>query len=602
MKKPILFFTYALLHLSVSNGQTITQEYPPIQVAFLSDIHLQDVFGDFGDQNFPKTIDPATGKPVTIRTMQSQMNSTRLFNENYFALLAALDQLAKQGIKLIMVPGDYTDDGQPMNVKALQRIFDEYASTYNMRFFIIPGNHDPVTPFGSYGRKGDFLGHSGQEVGVSGNPTDQSDDFPVITDEINHWGYLQIVPMLKNFGFTPSKDDLFWAHPFQELDFEEYNFDQALEGSKIGKRVFIDPVSGMVLPDASYVVEPVEGVWFLAIDANSYTYTGDKSLNDSLAWKGSGIGFNVAALQKKHQLEWIKKITTEAKHRNKLLISFSHYPLVDFHDGMSQKMAILFGSDKFQLERVPDKEISSLYANAGIRLHFAGHMHLNDSEVFENKKDSTGLINIQVPSLAAFPPAYKTLTMHSHRKIEVRTEELTEVSNFDAFFDLYNIEHNHLSTKGDRAIWNVDVLKSSNYFDYTRFHLEELVRLRFIPSDWPEELANLISCLSIEEIKMWKESKSPELFLEEILSKNDTNGKLLNDFYLIKNGGDLGKELVADSRLDFYKSMQTPKLEDAGILSAQLSQFLEILQNMANDLPSRHFMINLDNLEIHQVD
>lgn len=597
-----LFFTYALLHLSISNGQTISRAHSPVKVAFLSDIHLQDVYGDFGDQTFPRTIDPNTGIPVTIRTMQSQMNSTRLFNENYFALLAALDQLADQGIKLIMVPGDYTDDGQPMNVKALQRIFEEYAERYDMRFFIIPGNHDPVTPFGSYGRKTDFLGHSGGKVGVSGNPTNHSDDFPIITDAINHWGYLQIVPMLKDFGFTPSKEDLFWAHPFQKLDYEGYNFEQALESSEIGQRVFIDPTSGMALPDASYVVEPVEGLWFLAIDANSYTYTGDNSPNDTLAWKGSGTGFNVAALQKKHQLDWIKEVSAEAKLRNKALISFSHYPLADFHDGMSKKMAILFGSDKFQLERVPDNKTSSLYANAGIRLHFAGHMHLNDSEVFENKKDSTGLINIQVPSLAAFPPAYKTLTMHSHRKIEVRTEELTEVSNFDAFFDLYNIEHHHLSTKGDRAIWNADVLKSGNYYDYTKFHLEELVRLRFIPSDWPEELATLISCLSVREIKLWQESKSPELFLEEILSKNNENGKLLSDFYLIKNGGDLGKELVADSRLDFYKSMQATKLEDAGILSAQLSQFLEILQNMANDLPSRHFMVNLDNLEIHQVD
>lgn len=97
------------------------------KVAFLADIHLQDVYGDFQSVDFQGVINPKNGKFSTIRTMESQLNSTRLFNENYFALLAALEDVRKRGIKLVALPGDYTDDGQPMNILALKKILQEYS-------------------------------------------------------------------------------------------------------------------------------------------------------------------------------------------------------------------------------------------------------------------------------------------------------------------------------------------------------------------------------------------------------------------------------------------------------------------------------------------
>ena len=45
-----------------------------------------------------------------------------LFNENYFVLKAVLDDIAQRGIKLVAFPGDYTDDGQPLNIEGLAKI------------------------------------------------------------------------------------------------------------------------------------------------------------------------------------------------------------------------------------------------------------------------------------------------------------------------------------------------------------------------------------------------------------------------------------------------------------------------------------------------
>ena len=76
-------------------SSTLAQRYPA--VAFLADVHLQEVYANLNAANFKGVPHPITGKLATIRTMESQLNSTRLFNENYFAFIQALDQLAEKG-------------------------------------------------------------------------------------------------------------------------------------------------------------------------------------------------------------------------------------------------------------------------------------------------------------------------------------------------------------------------------------------------------------------------------------------------------------------------------------------------------------------------
>ncbi len=95
--------------------ETPAQPPAPVQVAFMPDIHFHDVYADFKDGSFPGIPNPKAGDNATIRTMYAQLTSTRLFNENYFAFLAALDDAAKRGVKYIALPGDFSDDGQPVH-------------------------------------------------------------------------------------------------------------------------------------------------------------------------------------------------------------------------------------------------------------------------------------------------------------------------------------------------------------------------------------------------------------------------------------------------------------------------------------------------------
>ncbi|GAM57651.1 hypothetical protein JCM19231_4903 [Vibrio ishigakensis] len=129
----------------------------------MPDIHFHDVYGDFKDGSFDGLYNSITGKGATIRTMQSQMESTRLFNENYFAMIAALDDVVARGIKHVALPGDFSDDGQPVHMRGLVSIFDYYADKYDLEFFAAPGNHDPTRPFTIPNGKRDYLGAGGKE-------------------------------------------------------------------------------------------------------------------------------------------------------------------------------------------------------------------------------------------------------------------------------------------------------------------------------------------------------------------------------------------------------------------------------------------------------
>ncbi|UCS95802.1 metallophosphoesterase [Echinicola marina] len=590
-----------------TNAALFAQSVNP-EIAFLSDIHLQDVYADLDSKAFKGVFNPVTGKWATIRTMKSQLNSTRLFNENYFAFISALEDLREKGIKLVVLPGDFTDDGQPMNVLALKKILVHYTKDAGMRFFLTTGNHDPVKPFGGTAGKKDFLGTSGAEQAIAGKTEFYQSKQTAITEKINYWGYEDITGSLGEFGFYPNEKDLFWAHPFQELAVDKYNFKEAKESSSLENRLYATADSTHTLPDASYVVEPIEGIWLLALDGNVYTHSQNN-------WKGSSIGFNQAAIHKKHQLEWIQKVAKEAERRKKTLISFSHYPLVEFHDGASDDMESLFGADKFQLARVPSQVTTRLYAKTGIKIHFAGHMHINDTGVYHDSTGANVLYNVQVPSLAAFPPAYKTLSIPSPSIFEIKTIPLTTVKRMDEFFELYRMEHRWLMSQKDPGIWDSTILAAKNYLDYTQKHLKGLTKSRFIPADWPEDLALILQNLSPAELNHWatmQENEAETFLLEKVKTlKNDPNPTIshqtiIDDFYLLKNGDELGKKLISADRLSFYNEfiplLSNKAYNDHKSLNNKLSQFFVIFGKLFDSLPSDHFFIDLKQHDIKRIE
>ncbi len=594
----LLFFLY-----SCKSQQNTKKE---VQIAFIADAHLQDIFAKFEDSNYQGIPNPVTGEYANIRTMNSQLHSTRIFNENYFAFLEALNDIVKRGIKQVVLPGDFSDDGQPVQVRGLRKILNEYSQKYGLSFYVTTGNHDVVRPFSQDAVKTDFLGKDGKEQIISSSPDNfnknKTELEPIITADIKNWGYKETINEMRDFGFFPKRTDLYWETPFSNYAYDNYNFEEAQKESVFEKRTYLIKNTNLYLPDASYLVEPIKGIWLLAIDANAYVPNEKLSgkPNDPHDFSGANTGYNNVLIYKKHLLNWVKKVASEAKQKGKILIAFSHYPMVDFNDDASPELKKLFGANKMQLQRVPNEEVAQQFADTGIQIHFGGHMHINDTGVRTSAKGNT-LFNIQTPSLATYMPAYKILTIHTNSDLEVETVVIGKVNKFNSLFPFYEQEYAHLKEIKSKNIWNNEILKAKDYEDFTNWHLKELVRLRFLPEDFPAEFLKLIVNLSGKDLLLINNDKTE---IDSLLKSNSftisdfeswTGFDMIFDFYRLKSADELAFSKIGKKRLKQYELIcsQLKKSNDP-----KLVLWAAIFLKTMNGEPSDHFKIDLKNNKI----
>ncbi|PKA98177.1 calcineurin-like phosphoesterase family protein [Flavobacteriaceae bacterium MAR_2009_75] len=611
----IAFFTL----LSCKNEKTQHQEN--IRIAFISDVHLLDVKGTLQDIGYDGINNPKTGQKAFIRTMEAQLHSTRLFNENYFAFKEALNDVAKRGIKLVALPGDFSDDGQPINVRALNKILNEYREKHDISFFITTGNHDPTSPFGEEAGKKDFMGAQGQRQPImSSEDLYQSNrgELPVlVSKDIREMGYKEIVNELSQHGFFPLESYKYWETPFSKYSYDTYSFSEAKKHSSLKNRTYQITEGSTPQPDVSYLVEPIKGLWLVAIDANVYV-----PKEDGLQYHGASIGYNQVIKYKKHLVEWVGSIVRKAKEHGKEVVAFSHYPMIEFNDGASSTMKQLFGVKALQAHRIPEKEVARLFADAGLQIHFGGHMHINDSGITTTERGNT-LANIQVPSLAAYQPAYKILEKKSDHFWDVETVVLEKVKNYDEFFELYHREHDNLTQSKSQNIWNKEVLTAKDYLDFTDFHLQELVRLRFLPSDWPQSLKSLLlentglellvishlhDTVSFEELtnlekfqqsQLWQTAlrEAQKQMTSEQVSETDlsnwTGIDWITDFYRLRSGDELAKRAISKKRLKEYQLIIQNLANNHSSSLKQLREFSQIFDAQLHSEPASNFSIDL---------
>lgn len=590
-----IIFAVSIFVVSVLSAQK------PVQIAFLSDVHFQDLYGDFTDNDFKGIMNPKTGKATILRTMDSQLHSTRIFNENYFAFLKAMDDIAARGIKIVAMPGDFSDDGQAYNLRGLHHILEQYHTKYGIKFYLTTGNHDPVGPFRQDGGKDDFLNSDGTPIGIYSKENIGKIPNQIITKDIAESGYLEILDELKDFGFYPHQDDLFWSTPFDDASIQNYSYEKALRTADYSKRMY-EVAKGFTVPDLSYVVETVKDIWLIAIDGNTYIPKNNSgNPSDPSNYKGASIGYNNVLTNKKHLIDWVKKLADKAKQNHKTLIAFTHYPMIDFNDDATGDIKNLLGDKKWQLERVPEETVAKAFAYAGLQVHFAGHMHINDTGI--RKFGDKMLVNEQMPSLAAYLPAYKILTITSADKMQVQTIVLDDVPNFDDLFPLYQKEYQALERASGKTIWNKDILKTTSYHDFMLFHLKELVRLRMIPNDWPKDFIEKTSHLTGEDLLFlslnFDKSEADEFLKERNIKKiefrNWTFDDLLLDLYKFQSADELAKKDIPDERLQQYQTLenlfQSNQSHDAFII--KLKSVFKILSMLSNGDPSDHFEIDL---------
>ena len=145
---------------------------------------------------------------------------------------------------------------------------------------------------------------------------------------------------------------------------------------------------------------------------------------------------------KPHLVPWIKHVYAEASRLGKRVVAFSHFPLLDFNDGASEALANSWGRSKFDIERIPNDDVTTAMADAGVGLHFAGHMHIFD--VAKKVVGGHTLNNIQIPALITAVPAYLVLSLDK-AKAHIDTVLIKDVDGFDTFFANYRQELEYLN-------------------------------------------------------------------------------------------------------------------------------------------------------------
>ncbi|CAI3795410.1 metallophosphoesterase family protein [Rheinheimera sp. MM224] len=670
MKTLFFRFLMALFCLPV----LAAEQSAPTQIAFLPDVHFHDVYAQFNDGSF-KGLSRASGnkdqsknKAATIRTMAAQLQSTRLFNENYFALRAALDDLVRRKVKLVVLPGDFSDDGQSVHIRGLKAILQQYSTTHGLKFLLTLGNHDPVRPYAHAAGKADYLGPDGRPLAIfspGSEPCNKSGQDVICTEEVKELGYRELMTELSDFGFYPKADDLYWETPYSNYNSSNYSYTEALAQSDFTKRQFEICQQGAggsykkpdysnchVIPDASYLVEPVEGVWLLAIDANVYKpkagYQGKG--NEAAAFEGSGnAGYNAMFDYKPQVMAWVKQVAARAKAQGKTLIAFSHYPMIEFYQGQTQHIATLLGEERGQLSRSPKTQISERLADLGVQLHIGGHMHLNNTAVAHSNRGNS-LVNIQAPSLAAYVPAYKLLTLTTPQQVKVQTIVLQDVPGFNQLFEHYQHEWQQLK-QDKQPVWDASILQSKNYREFANGHLRELTRLRFLPNDWPDELRQLLLSLTGEQMLVLSQLNSKTTLkdfsphvLQDLGQSNEwqharqqakalaltagirledlatwTGFDLVLDFYRLQNAGELALPDIPPARLKEYgfftATLQQPDAaaQVQGWTDWTLAQYsrykfaalFQIIDGFLQGQPNGDFMLNtktgeLTSLKKHQ--
>jgi 3',5'-cyclic AMP phosphodiesterase CpdA len=544
--RQLLVLCLPLALMACSNKDSVTAVVPETEtpaVAVMSDVHFENVYGDLKNAKF-SGIPTGDGKFATIRTMYAQLTSTRLFNENYFAFRGALDDAYSKGIRLVALSGDYSDDAQPINIDGIAAIMKEYQSK-GMRFFIAPGNHDPNEPYDDdEAGKNDFLTAEGKEqkVYAASNIACKNQDASVAcTNQLMELGYEKLITQLGEFGYMPNKADLHWETPFSTYTTSNYSYDAAVVSADAKNRQFEICAEGeggsykadgekklgktytkcTSIIDSSYLVEPVKGIWLLSIDANVHIPNAAFDPFNPKVFKGfdgaGNAGWNKVLTHKKHLLDWIKTVNARAKAQGKRLISFSHYPTMDFYANQTDAMKAVFKSGAFQVARVPDLATTTALAATGMQLHLGGHMHFNGTNDY---KDASGnyFVNVQSPSLAVFGASYKIVRYKDQDTVDIETISLNNVARYNELFKFYQTEYDYLQNSSLATDiskrWSKDILNTKSYGEFTRYYFGELSRLRFMDEYWPCEMKEAATMLDAKQMLILSQLQTQVTFAQ----------------------------------------------------------------------------------------
>lgn len=559
-----------------NSGMSETSDFPvDFSLAVIADAHLHDIEGDYGVAGIQ------TGsRCLSLRTWDDSRLSTRVFNESAQAFAAALEQVAARGIRHVVLLGDYTDDGQRCITAGVAALLATHAARFGTRFYALPGNHDIFGPTGRHQAK-HILQADGSSRLVSSDPAEAAPNH-VFNPAMYCEGYPAGLKPMAAFGYFRRPDDLHWESPFGPDD---------SAASRTYSVASPDGQNRYTLMDASYLVEPEPGLWLLMLDANVFEpRNGTFTHGEAHAFVDStGAGWNALLRLKPFLLSWMADVAQRAKTQGKTLLAFSHYPAIDPFDMPPGLDEALFPNSTMA-KRKPQDAVADALIAAGITVHFSGHLHVEG--VTRRQTAKGAVVNVAVPSLVAFPPAFKQVTI-SGQQVAVQTVNLSDLPMDAQIMALYQQEMTRNGQPPDAA------LLASTYGNFLRRHTTSLVQHRYFLKEWPQPVAACLATMRVADLCMdartrphpdeatalatlcaqtqWDEESLAALPATEIVS----------DWYCLRQAGALALPALGTQRLallrglaDVYTQALLPDESDA--IRRFLRAFFQAMQHFLN--------------------
>lgn len=504
--------------------------------AIIADPHFHNLAGNYRCGRLPIGQLP---DGMELRCLADTVLSTRLFNESGAALRAVLDDIAARGIRHVVILGDYSDDGQDESVSGVTAIFRDYARRHGLRFFSTVGNHDL---YGYSGRSLDrrFLMADGSSFLVSGSPKGLPEG-ALFNPAMRCRSYDEGLP--RALGFFRNAEDCHWETPFGSSDaLSDRHYDLNTPDGR-SKRRFID---------ASYLVEPVPGIWLLSIDGNVFVPRdgtafprSEDEFDDS-----TDAGYNALVAHRPYLLEWIADVARRARLNGKRLFAFSHYPAVDPFDGTGEDEARTIGNTIF-IRRTPRAAATDAMAATGLGLHFSGHLHIDHVAT----SSQGGLVNIAVPSTAGYPGGYRILSIDEDGAT-LESVRMPSVPVDAAILCAYRRE-------AERTGLDIgDLLAAEDSDSFGWRHLREVVRHRFVGQEWPAALRARFATMSlaalVEEASAgdWPSALAPAD--RDAMTKQPAT-RFVQDLYIARHNAAYLREMAdPDQRARYERLLHQP--------------------------------------------
>jgi 3',5'-cyclic AMP phosphodiesterase CpdA len=291
---------------------------------------------------------------ITGTAFEQALNSDRkLIKDSADLLKFAIDNILKSGVKFVCVTGDLTKDGELINHIQVSVQLARLTQS-GIKVYVIPGNHDINNP-GAVKYEGDK------------------------TVPVSNITAAQFADIYKDDGFNNA--------------------------------IMRDTGS------LSYVAEPENGLWIVALDSCRYS--------ENLPGKEEIVSGKLTQSEE----TWLEGVLKQANEKKKAVIVLAHHGLVEHWAGQSKLHSNYLVQDY--------KYMNELLSSYDVRLAFTGHYHAQDITLASH--DSNGFIyDVETGSLVTplCPIRYCTIL---NNKLIIKTDSiLTQLHPNTDFADKAN--------------------------------------------------------------------------------------------------------------------------------------------------------------------